>query len=101
MPLDPNDELILTIWNFRKDFRKQKSEFLELARRAYDLTAGLIGDKPSQDDCEKLYELTLAKSEIFRGILARKVLLMPSLYKSMRLAFARYVLHNYWDEISL
>jgi|KBSSwiStaDraftv2_1062776.scaffolds.fasta_scaffold121541_3 hypothetical protein len=101
MALEPEDTYRLNVWSFLTDFQKLKTKFIELARIAYHATKDLNGRNPSADECEKLFSGILLKSEIFRGILNRKYLLLPDFYQSYALAFARYVLHNHWPEVSL
>ena len=101
MALDPNDEYALHIWSFLKDFRKRRSEFIELARIARHSVEDLKRRPPTPDECERLYQGILLNVEIFRGILARKRFLLPSYYQAYALAFARYVLHNHWVEIRI
>ena|SRR5215813_6349030 len=100
MALELEDIYRLNVWSFLKDFEKLRKEFIELARIAYHSTKDLTGKNPSADECEQLFSGILLKTEIFRGILAKKYLLLPDFYRSYALAFARYVLHNYWVKIS-
>jgi len=99
MPLEDEDSYRLQIWSFLTDFLKHRLEFLELARVAYHSTSDLKGSEPTPDDCERIYAGVLLSTAVFRGVLARKHFLLPSFYHAYALAFARYVLHNYWDEI--
>jgi hypothetical protein len=101
MAFDPNDEENLQIWSFLSDFQGLRSDFIDLARIAYHSVRQLKRTEPFPEDCETLYQGVLLGSQIFRGILHRKRWLRSSFYASYGLAFARYVLHNYWDEISL
>jgi hypothetical protein len=100
MPLQPEDTYRLEIWSFLKDLQKLGPEFIELARIAYHSTSDLKGKRADPDDCERLYSGVLLGSSMFRGVLARKAWLLPQFYGAYALAFARYVLHNHWQEIS-
>jgi hypothetical protein len=100
MPLEPEDTHRLFIWSFLTDFKKLRADFIDLARIAYNSTKDLKGTKPDPDDCESLYSGLLLNAPIFQGVLARKYFLSPTFYRASALAFARYVLHNNWNEIS-
>lgn len=101
MPLQPEDIYRLQIWSFIKDFQSRKAEFIDLARIAYHSTKVLAGARPTPDDCERLFSGVLLGAPIFGGVLARKRFLRPIFYPAYSLAFARYVLHNHWREISV
>lgn len=100
MALNPDDTYRLGVWSFLNDFRKLRKEFIELAKYAFYSTKQLKRTRPTPDDCERLYAGILLSVQLFRGVLARKAFLLPSYYDAYALAFARYVLHNCWDEIS-
>ena len=101
MTLEPEDTYRLKVWSFLNDLQKLRTDFIELARFAYNSTKKLNGRDPSPDECEHLFRGILLGAKIFQGALSRKYLLLPAFYESCALSFARYVLHNYWDEISL
>jgi hypothetical protein len=101
MALDPNDRDRLHLWSFLEDFQKLRSDFIDLARIARNSVEDLKQARATPEDCEIAYQGVLLSTQIFRGILARKRFISPTFYPSHGLVFARYVLHNYWAEISL
>ena len=94
----PTEETLKS-WNFLRDYRKHREDFIRQAKVTYSVAKQLFGTPPDQDECKILYGTALYESPFYIDMARQKKFLPPVCYEAFARLLAEYVVDKHWKDI--
>jgi hypothetical protein len=96
----PQDRATLRSWNFLKDYRKNRTALVDVAKIVYACLSRHAGSPPNGPNAmESALIAALYAAKVFQGLCKSKQHANPALYFCFAEALARWVLDNDWAAI--
>lgn len=90
----------LQSWSFVSEYTSRRAELVDVGRIVYKTLEGALKRAPTPTECLSHLAFCLLGTKVFAAILQRKQHLPPTLYNTVAVALASYLLDTDWADVA-